>query len=67
VVRAARATAPATSLAAQGHVWYFYLFDARLPPPNAVPAREQEPQIDWVMVRQDRFSRCCSAPAKVRD
>lgn len=48
-------------LKVEGATWCFYRLDARLSAsPTAAQTREQEPQLDWVMQRQESCRRPCS-------
>ncbi len=54
-------------LTVEGAAWCFYLQESRLPS-GAAQAREQEPQLDWVMLRQESCRDSCAGkpPARAR-
>ncbi|HTN67752.1 MAG TPA: hypothetical protein VL051_16400 [Burkholderiaceae bacterium] len=49
-----------TRLTIEGADWCLYLLDARVPEPHAAALREQEPQADWVLLRQANCRKSCT-------
>ena len=65
-LNAARGKLP--RLTVEGADWCFYLLDARVPgSPKAAQEREQEPQLDWVMQRQESCHSSCARLTPSRD
>jgi len=55
-------------LTVEGANWCFYLLEARLPAsPKAAQGREEEPQLDWVMQRQQSCRSSCARLTSPRD